>query len=74
MHIYDSNNNYDTSKSVVKTYISFQPLQTGANTDAISLPDTALLSQYKVVTIDGDWQTEKSARQSHNLTQFAIFS
>lgn len=52
-------NFYDTSSEIVKTYISFQYLSSGANRPVDSFPNTQLLSKSGVVEPGDEWLTTK---------------
>lgn len=51
--------NYDTSNSIVKTYITFQYLQSGANTPSSSYSNTVLAPKNGIVTPGDEWLTTK---------------
>lgn len=56
--IYDGNN-YDTSSSEFRTYLTFQSLATGANAGIESFPDTYLPNRNGIIIAGSDWMTSK---------------
>jgi hypothetical protein len=50
---------YDTSSSLLKTYITFQTLQSGANTPIESFTNTKLLSEFNVINPGDEWINTK---------------
>jgi hypothetical protein len=50
---------YDTSNSLLKTYITFQTLQSGANTPVESFINTKLLSELNVIKPGDEWINTK---------------
>jgi hypothetical protein len=50
---------YDTSRSLLKTYITFQTLQSGANTPAESFVNTKPLSSFNVIRPGNEWINTK---------------
>lgn len=54
-----SGNNYDTTNSMLKSYISFQYLASGANASESSFTDKVPLSKNNVIDPGSTWQNKK---------------
>ena len=57
--IFDEDGNYDTSDSFIKTYVSFQSVESGPTRAASSFANTKLLPKNKIVDPGSDWTTTK---------------
>jgi hypothetical protein len=56
---FDENNNFDTSRKIVKSYISFQPVSAGPVLTENYFTNTVKASRSKVVQPDENWLTTK---------------